>query len=146
VFEPGLAPGGTTGQPYEWTFSPATGAEGLTKQYLVLDPNGHPVDGCTVNNHGSKPKLQCDANALQNKVTYTLRVSAGTGDVAVNIDRAFTPAIYPPLKFGSYTLPSAAVKAVYRRNDGSTFSFTAAGGSGSYGFSFQAGSKHRKAT
>ncbi|MCV0022285.1 hypothetical protein FYZ39_12835, partial [Mobiluncus curtisii] len=26
VFEPGLAPGGTTGQPYEWTFSPATGA------------------------------------------------------------------------------------------------------------------------
>lgn len=146
VFEPGLAPGGTTGQPFEWTFSPATGAESLAKQYLVLDSNGRPVDGCTVNNSGSKPKLQCDANALQNKVTYTLRVSAGNGDVAVNIDRAFTPAIYPPLKFGSYTLPSAAVKAVYRRNDGSTFSFTAEGGNGSYGFSFQAGSKHRKAT
>lgn len=145
VFEPGVAPGGTTGQAYEWTFNPATGAEGLTKTYQVIGSDGQPVNGCSVTS-GSKPKLTCNSGALINGETYTLRVSAGTGTAAVSIDRVFTPAIYPPLKFERYTLPSAAVKAVYQQEDGSTFRFTASGGSGSYGFSFPADSKHQKAT
>lgn len=145
VFEPGIAPGGTTGQDYEWTFNPATGAEGLTKTYQVIDSDGNAVSGCSVTGD-SKPKLTCTPGALTNGETYTLRVTVGTGDAAVSIDRAFTPAIYPPLKFASYTLPSAAVGAVYQQQDGSTFRFTASGGSGSYGFSFPAGSKHQKAT
>lgn len=146
VFEPGIAPGGTTGQAYEWTFNPATGAEGLTKTYQVIGSNGQPVTGCSVNTGGSKPKLTCRDGALTNGETYTLRVSAGTGTAAVSIDRVFTPEIYPPLNFESYILPSAAVGAVYQQKDGSTFRFTAAGGSGSYGFSFPADSKHQKAT
>lgn len=146
AFEPGVAPGGTTGQAYEWTFNPATGAKGLTKTYQVIDSNGNVVSGCSVDTSGSKPKLKCSDGALTNGKTYNLRVSAGTGSAAVSIDRVFTPAIYPPLKFESYDLPSAAVKAVYQQQDGSTFRFTASGGSGSYGFSFPAGSKHQKAT
>lgn len=143
VFEPGIAPGGTTGQAYEWTFNPATGAEGLTKTYQVIGSDDQPVNGCTVNTSGSKPKLTCRDGALTNGETYTLRVSAGTGSAAVSIDRVFTPAIYPPLEFASYKkLPSAAVGAVYQQQDGSTFRFTASGGSGSYGFGFPAGSGH----
>ena len=147
VFEPGIAPGGTTEQAYEWTFNPATGAEGLTKTYQVIGSDGKPVNGCNVNTNGSKPKLTCPPGALTDGKTYTLRVTAGTGDAAVSIDRVFTPAIYPPLEFASYKkLPSAAVGAVYQQQDGSTFRFTASGGSGSYGFSFPADSKHQKAT
>lgn len=146
AFEPGVAPGGTTGQAYEWTFNPATGAEGLTKTYQVIGSDGQPVNGCSVNTGGSKPKLTCSDGALTNGETYTLRVSTGTGDAAVSIDRVFTPAIYPPLKFENYTLPSAAVGAVYQQKDGSTFRFTAAGGSGSYGFGFATGSGHTPAT
>lgn len=145
VFEPGVAPGGTTGQAYEWTFNPATGAEGLTKTYQVIDSHGNAVSGCIVTS-GSKPKLTCNSGALTNGETYTLRVSAGTGTAAVSIDRVFTPEIYPPLKFESYTLPSAAVGAVYQQQDGSTFRFTASGGSGSYGFGFPAGSGHTQPT
>lgn len=141
VFEPGVAPGGTTGQAYEWTFNPATGAEGLTKTYQVIDSHGNAVSGCSVTGD-SKPKLTCPPGALTNGKTYTLRVTTGTGTAAVSIDRVFTPAIYPPLKFESYDLPSAAVKAVYQQQDGSTFRFTASGGSGSYGFGFPAGSGH----
>lgn len=146
VFEPGIAPGGTTGQAYEWTFNPATGADSLPKTYQVIGSDDQPVNGCTVNTNGSKPKLTCTPGALKNGKTYTLRVSAGTGTAAVSIDRVFTPEIYPPLKFASYKLPSAAVGAVYQQEDGSTFRFTASGGSGSYGFSFPADSKHQKAT
>lgn len=146
VFEPGVAPGGTTGQAYEWTFNPATGAEGLTKTYQVIGSDGQQVNGCSVDTSGSKPKLKCRDGALINGETYTLRVSAGTGTAAVSIDRVFTPEIYPPLEFASYDLPSAAVGAVYQQEDGSTFRFTAAGGSGSYGFSFPADSIHQKAT
>lgn len=143
AFEPGIAPGGTTGQAYEWTFNPATGAEGLTKTYQVIGSDGQPVNGCNVNTSGSKPKLTCTPGALTNGETYTLRVSAGTGDAAVSIDRVFTPEIYPPLEFASYKkLPSAAVGAVYQQQDGSTFRFTASGGSGSYGFGFATGSGH----
>lgn len=146
AFEPGVAPGGTTGQAYEWTFNPATGAEGLTKTYQVIGSNGQPVNGCSVDTSGTKPKLTCSDGALINGETYTLRVSAGTGTAAVSIDRVFTPAIYPPLKFENYTLPSAAVGAVYQQEDGSTFRFAAAGGSGSYGFGFATGSGHTPAT
>lgn len=146
VFEPGIAPGGTTGQAYEWTFNPATGAKGLTKTYQVFDSDGKRVTGCSVDTSGTKPKLTCPDGALTNGKTYTLRVTAGTGDAAVSIDRVFTPEIYPPLKFANFTLPSAAVGAVYQQKDGSTFRFTASGGSGSYGFSFPADSKHQKAT
>lgn len=146
VFEPGVAPGGTTGQTYEWTFNPATGAEGLTKTYQVIGSGGDEVSGCRVDTSVSKPKLTCSDGALINGETYTLRVSAGTGDAAVSIDRVFTPEIYPPLKFESYTLPSAAVGAVYQQQDGSTFRFTASGGSGSYGFSFPSGSAHTEST
>ena len=146
AFEPGVAPGGTTGQAYEWTFNPATGAEGLTKTYQVIGSGGNEVSGCRVDTSGSKPKLTCSDGALTNGETYTLRVSAGTGTAAVSIDRVFTPAIYPPLKFESYTLPSAAVGAVYQQEDGSTFRFAAAGGSGSYGFGFATGSGHTPAT
>lgn len=146
VFEPGIAPGGTTGQAYEWTFNPATGAKGLTKTYQVFDSDGKRVTGCSVDTGGSKPKLTCPDGALNNGETYTLRVSAGTGTAAVSIDRVFTPEIYPPLEFANFTLPSAAVGAVYQQKDGSTFRFTASGGSGSYGFSFPADSKHQKAT
>lgn len=142
VFEPGIAPGGTTEQAYEWTFNPATGAEGLTKTYQVIGSDGKPVNGCNVNTNGSKPKLTCPPGALTDGKTYTLRVTAGTGDAAVSIDRVFTPEIYPPLKFASYKLPSAAVGAVYQQEDGSTFRFTASGGSGSYGFGFTASSGH----
>lgn len=144
VFEPGIAPGGTTEQDYEWTFNPATGAEGLTKTYQVFDSDGKKViNGCSVDTVGSKPKLTCSNGALTNGKTYTLRVSVGTGDAAVSIDRVFTPEIYPPLKFENYKLlPSAAVGAVYQQQDGSTFRFTASGGSGSYGFGFTAGSGH----
>lgn len=145
VFEPGVAPGGTTGQAYEWTFNPATGAEGLPKTYQVFDSHGNAVSGCSVTS-GSKPKLTCNSGALTNGETYTLRVSVGTGTAAVSIDRVFTPAIYPPLKFESYTLPSAAVGAVYQQEDGSTFRFAAAGGSGSYGFGFPSGSAHTEST
>ena len=145
VFEPGIAPGGTKGQAYEWTFNPATGAEGLTKTYKVYLGNQR-VNGCSVDTSGTKPKLTCPDGALTNGKTYTLRVTAGTGDAAVSIDRVFTPEIYPPLKFANFTLPSAAVGAVYQQKDGSTFRFTASGGSGSYGFSFPADSKHQKAT
>ena len=145
VFEPGIAPGGTKGQAYEWTFNPATGAEGLTKTYQVIDSDGNAVSGCSVTG-GSKPTLTCTPGALTNGKTYTLRVSAGTGSAAVSIDRVFTPEIYPPLKFESYDLPSAAVKAVYQQKDGSTFRFTASGGSGSYGFGFTAGSGHTQPT
>ena len=99
-----------------------------------------------MNTGGSKPKLTCPDGVLTNGETYTLRVTAGTGDAAVSIDRVFTPEIYPPLKFANFTLPSAAVGAVYQQKDGSTFRFTASGGSGSYGFSFPADSKHQKAT
>ena len=146
VFEPGVAPGGTTGQAYEWTFNPATGAEGLTKTYQVIDSHGNAVSGCSVDTRGSKPKLTCRDGALTNGETYTLRVSAGTGTAAVSIDRVFTPEIYPPLKFERYTLPSAAVGAVYQQEDGSTFRFAAAGGSGSYGFGFATGSGHTQPT
>ena len=146
VFEPGIAPGGTTEQAYEWTFNPATGAKGLTKTYQVFDSDGKRVTGCSVDTSGTKPKLTCPDGALTNGKTYTLRVTAGTGDAAVSIDRVFTPEIYPPLKFANFTLPSAAVGAVYQQKDGSTFRFTASGGSGSYGFSFPADSKHQKAT
>lgn len=146
VFEPGVAPGGTTGQAYEWTFNPATGAEGLTKTYQVIGSNGQPVNGCSVNTSGTKPKLTCSDGALKNGETYTLRVSAGAGTATVSIDRVFTPAIYPPLKFERYTLPSAAVGAVYQQKDGSTFRFTASGGSGSYGFGFATGSGHTQPT
>lgn len=146
VFEPGIAPGGTTGQDYEWTFNPATGAKGLTKKYQVFDSDGKKVNGCSVDTVGSKPKLTCPDGALQNGVTYTLRVTAGTGDAAVSINRVFTPEIYPPLKFASYTLPSAAVEAVYQQKDGSTFRFAATGGSGSYGFGFATGSGHTQPT
>lgn len=147
VFEPGVAPGGTTEQAYEWTFNPATGAKGLTKTYQVFDSDGKKViNGCSVDTVGSKPKLTCSNGALTNGVTYTLRVSAGTGDAAVSIDRVFTPEIYPPLKFASYTLPSAAVEAVYQQKDGSTFRFAATGGSGSYGFGFATGSGHTQPT
>lgn len=145
VFEPGVAPGGTTGQAYEWTFNPATGAEGLNKTYQVIDSHGNAVSGCRVTS-GSKPKLTCNSGALTNGETYTLRVSVGTGTAAVSIDRVFTPAIYPPLEFERYTLPSAAVGAVYQQEDGSTFRFTASGGSGSYGFGFTAGSGHTQPT
>lgn len=142
VFEPGIAPGGTTGQAYEWTFNPATGADSLNKKYQVFDSHGNAVSGCRVTGD-SKPKLKCSDDALTNGKTYTLRVSVGTGTAAVSIDRVFTPAIYPPLKFESYKLlPSAAVGAVYQQQDGSTFRFTASGGSGSYGFGFTAGSGH----
>lgn len=145
-FEPGVAPGGTTGQAYEWTFNPATGAEGLTKTYKVYLGNQR-VNGCSVDTSGSKPKLKCSDRALTNGETYTLRVTVGTGDAAVSIDRVFTPEIYPPLKFESYTtLPSAAVGAVYQQQDGSTFRFTASGGSGSYGFGFATGSGHTPAS
>lgn len=147
VFEPGIAPGGTTEQDYEWTFNPATGAEGLTKTYQVFDSDGKKViNGCSVDTGGSKPKLTCSNGALQNGVTYTLRVSAGTDTAAVSIDRVFTPEIYPPLKFASYTLPSAAVEAVYQQKDGSTFRFAATGGSGRYGFGFATGSGHTQPT
>ena len=146
VFEPGIAPGGTNGQAYEWTFNPATGAKGLTKTYQVFDSDGKKVNGCTVNTDGSKPKLTCPDGVLKNGETYTLRVTAGTDTAAVSIDRVFTPEIYPPLKFANFTLPSAAVRAVYQKEDGSTFRFAATGGSGSYGFSFPADSKHQKAT
>lgn len=147
VFEPGVAPGGTTGQDYEWTFNPATGAKGLTKTYQVIDSDGRTVvTSCSVDTSGTKPKLTCPDGALTNGVTYTLRVSAGTDGAAVSIDRVFTPEIYPPLKFASYTLPSAAVGAVYQQKDGSTFRFTAAGGSGSYGFGFATGSGHTQPT
>lgn len=142
VFEPGVAPGGTTEQAYEWTFNPATGAEGLTKTYQVIGSDDKPINGCSVNTDGSKPKLTCNSGALTNGETYTLRVTAGTGTAAVSIDRVFTPEIYPPLKFASYKLPSAAVGAVYQKKDGSTFRFTASGGSGSYGFGFATGSGH----
>ena len=143
VFEPGIAPGGTTGQAYEWTFNPATGAEGLTKTYQVIDSDGRRVvTSCSVDTSGTKPKLTCPDGALTNGKTYTLRVTAGTGDAAVSIDRVFTPEIYPPLKFANFTLPSAAVGAVYQQQDGSTFRFTASGGSGSYGFGFATGSGH----
>ena len=145
VFEPGVAPGGTTGQAYEWTFNPATGAEGLNKTYQVIDSHGNAVSGCRVTS-GSKPKLTCNSGALTNGETYTLRVSVGTGTAAVSIDRVFTPAIYPPLEFERYTLPSAAVGAVYQQEDGSTFRFTASGGSGSYGFGFATGSGHTQPT
>jgi len=145
VFEPGVAPGGTTGQAYEWTFNPATGADSLSKTYQVFDSHGNAVSGCIVTS-GSKPKLTCNSGALTNGETYTLRVSAGTGTAAVSIDRVFTPEIYPPLKVASYKLPSAAVGAVYQQKDGSTFRFTAAGGSGSYGFGFPAGSGHTQPT
>lgn len=141
VFEPGIAPGGTTGQDYEWTFNPATGADSLNKKYQVFDSHGNAVSGCRVTGD-SKPKLKCSDGALTNGETYTLRVSAGTGDAAVSIDRVFTPEIYPPLEFARYDLPSAAVKAVYQQEDGSTFRFTASGGSGSYGFGFATGSGH----
>lgn len=141
VFEPGVAPGGTTGQAYEWTFNPATGAEGLIKTYQVFDSHGNAVSGCSVTG-GSKPKLKCSDGALTNGETYTLRVTTGTGDAAVSIDRVFTPEIYPPLEFARYDLPSAAVGAVYQQQDGSTFRFTASGGSGSYGFGFPADSGH----
>ena len=113
VFEPGVAPGGTTGQAYEWTFNPATGADSLSKTYQVFDSHGNAVSGCIVTS-GSKPKLTCNSGALTNGETYTLRVSAGTGTAAVSIDRVFTPEIYPPLKVASYKLPSAAVGAVYQ--------------------------------
>lgn len=146
VFEPGVAPGGTTGQAYEWTFNPATGADSLPKTYQVIGPDGQQVNGCSVNTDGSKPKLTCTPGALKNGKTYTLRVSVGTGTAAVSIDRVFTPAIYPPLEFERYTLPSAAVGAVYQQEDGSTFRFTASGGSGSYGFGFTAGSGHTQPT
>lgn len=146
VFEPGVAPGGTTEQAYEWTFNPATGAEGLTKTYQVIGSDDKPINGCSVNTDGSKPKLTCNSGALTNGETYTLRVSVGTGTAAVSIDRVFTPAIYPPLEFERYTLPSAAVGAVYQQEDGSTFRFTASGGSGSYGFGFTAGSGHTQPT
>lgn len=146
VFEPGVAPGGTTGQAYEWTFNPATGAEGLTKTYQVIGSDGQQVNGCNMNTSGSKPKLTCSDGALTNGETYTLRVSAGTGTAAVSIDRVFTPEIYPPLKFERYTLPSAAVGAVYQQEDGSTFRFTASGGNGSYGFGFATGSGHTQPT
>lgn len=143
AFEPGIAPGGTTGQAYEWTFNPATGADSLNKKYQVIGSDGQPVKGCTMGTNGSKPKLTCPPGALSNGETYTLRVSAGTGDAAVSIDRVFTPEIYPPLEFASYKkLPSAAVGAVYQQQDGSTFRFTASGGSGSYGFGFATGSGH----
>lgn len=146
VFEPGIAPGGTTEQAYEWTFNPATGADSLNKTYQVIGPDG-PVTGCSVNTGGSKPKLTCPPGALTNGKTYTLRVSVGTGDAAVSIDRVFTPEIYPPLEFASYKkLPSAAVGAVYQQQDGSTFRFTASGGSGSYGFGFPSGSAHTEST
>lgn len=146
VFEPGIAPGGTKGQAYEWTFNPATGAEGLTKTYKVYLGNQR-VNGCSVDTSGTKPKLTCPDGALTNGETYTLRVSAGTGTAAVSIDRVFTPEIYPPLKFESYDdLPSAAVGAVYQQQDGSTFRFTASGGSGSYGFGFATGSGHTQPT
>ena len=146
VFEPGIAPGGTTGQAYEWTFNPATGAKGLTKTYQVFDSDGKRVTGCSVDTSGTKPKLTCPDGALKNSKTYTLRVTAGRGDAAVSIDRVFTPEIYPPLKFESYTLPSAAVGAVYQKEDGSTFRFAASGGSGSYGFGFATGSGHTQPT
>ena len=145
VFEPGIAPGGTKGQAYEWTFNPATGAEGLTKTYKVYLGNQR-VNGCSVDTSGTKPKLTCPDGALTNGETYTLRVSAGTGTAAVSIDRVFTPEIYPPLKFANFTLPSAAVGAVYQQEDGSTFRFTATGGSGSYGFGFATGSGHTQPT
>ena len=142
VFEPGIAPGGTTRQAYEWTFNPATGADSLNKKYQVFDSHGNAVSGCRVTGD-SKPKLKCSDGALKNGKTYTLQVTAGTGTAAVSIDRVFTPAIYPPLEFASYKkLPSAAVGAVYQQKDGSTFRFTASGGSGSYGFGFTAGSGH----
>ena len=99
-----------------------------------------------MNTSGTKPKLTCSDGALKNGETYTLRVSAGAGTATVSIDRVFTPAIYPPLKFESYTLPSAAVGAVYQQKDGSTFRFTASGGSGSYGFGFPTGSGHTQPT
>lgn len=147
VFEPGIAPGGTNGQDYEWTFNPATGADSLNKTYQVIDSDGRRVvTSCSVDTSGTKPKLTCPDGVLKNGETYTLRVTAGTGTAAVSIDRVFTPEIYPPLKFANFTLPSAAVGAVYQQKDGSTFRFTASGGSGSYGFSFPADSKHQKAT
>lgn len=147
AFEPGIAPGGTTGQAYEWTFNPATGADSLNKKYQVIDSDGRTVvTSCSVDTSGTKPKLTCPDGVLKNGETYTLRVTAGTGTAAVSIDRVFTPEIYPPLKFANFTLPSAAVGAVYQQKDGSTFRFTASGGSGSYGFSFPADSKHQKAT
>lgn len=144
VFEPGIAPGGTTGQDYEWTFNPATGAKGLTKTYQVIDSDGRTVvTSCSVDTSGTKPKLTCPDGVLKNGETYTLRVTAGKGTAAVSIDRVFTPEIYPPLKFENYKLlPSAAVGAVYQQQDGSTFRFTASGGSGSYGFGFATGSGH----
>lgn len=146
VFEPGIAPGGTTEQAYEWTFNPATGADSLNKKYQVIGSNDQPINGCNVTS-GAKPKLTCPPGALTNGKTYTLRVTVGTGDAAVSIDRVFTPEIYPPLKFESYTtLPSAAVGAVYQQQDGSTFRFTASGGSGSYGFGFPSGSAHTEST
>ncbi|WP_311497748.1 cell wall-binding repeat-containing protein [uncultured Mobiluncus sp.] len=146
VFEPGVAPGGTTGQAYKWTFNPATGADSLPKTYQVIGSDDKPINGCSVDTSGSKPKLTCNSGVLTNGKTYTLRVSAGTGTAAVSIDRVFTPEIYPPLEFESYTLPSAAVGAVYQQEDGSTFRFTASGGSGSYGFSFPSGSAHTEST
>lgn len=143
VFEPGIAPGGTTEQDYEWTFNPATGAKGLTKKYQVIDSDGRTVvTSCSVDTSGTKPKLTCPDGVLKNGETYTLRVTAGTGTAAVSIDRVFTPEIYPPLEFARYDLPSAAVGAVYHQEDGSTFRFTASGGSGSYGFGFPADSGH----
>lgn len=145
VFEPGLAPGGTTGQPYEWTFNPATGADGVDKSYQVLDKDRKAVTGCRVNVTDGKPQLRCDADSLHNGETYTLRATAGTGDTAVHIDRVFTPEIYPPLTMNGYALPAAAVKAVYLQNDGNPFRFTAAGGSGNYTFSFKDDSPHTKA-
>ena len=146
VFEPGMAPGGTTRQAYEWTFNPATGADSLNKKYQVFDSHGNAVSGCRVTGD-SKPKLKCSDGALTNGETYTLRVSVGTGTAAVSIDRVFTPEIYPPLEFASYKkLPSAAVGAVYQQEDGSTFRFAAAGGSGSYGFGFPSGSAHTEST
>lgn len=143
VFEPGIAPGGTTGQAYEWTFNPATGADSLNKTYQVIDSDGRTVvTSCSVDTSGTKPKLTCPDGVLKNGETYTLRVTAGTGTAAVSIDRVFTPEIYPPLEFARYDLPSAAVGAVYQQQDGSTFRFTASGGSGSYGFGFPADSGH----
>lgn len=147
AFEPGIAPGGTTGQAYEWTFNPATGADSLNKKYQVIDSDGRTVvTSCSVDTSGTKPKLTCPDGVLKNGETYTLRVTAGTGTAAVSIDRVFTPEIYPPLKFASYTLPSAAVGAVYQQKDGSTFRFAATGGSGSYGFGFATGSGHTQPT
>lgn len=146
VFEPGIAPGGTKGQPYVWTFNPATGGGNTAKTYMVIGPDNQPVKGCSVTVNSGKPKLTCADGALVNGVTYTLRATAGQGNAAVSIDRVFTPEIYPPVRIESFTLPSAAQQAVYQQADGSPFRFTASGGSGSYGFGFAKDSGHVKAS